>query len=1035
MLDNSNFDEQRDAESEAAINLATSDSVPLLHTNRTLNSLLYLSETIHALRPTLPQSNAAQTAKRAFSLFLKRLDSEIGIFQTIVSDLADSSKCVDDSDKAEWLTMEQTIRGRCDSYYGRYLDSLSQMLLEVRSIAELAGLDDDEAPWAQEELAFSSKPEHQKAVAKDAPIDWYSAKGLSFLLAICSVDGSFGGAIDVHLSRITETNQAILAVQKMSSAQPTHAHFRKLRSLRAELLGTADILGETSGFDCTCVEPHSVYLHVKQDFEEIPTSENSNEHLREHFCSLVFHNPNQPSDSTIPTWSWVVMQSEIIEAESLSRKVTFDTPRKRVPKEGQAGSKLHGALASSSPQSKKEKPGFLRVAGDFIKGKAKKSAPEIETPKRLTTNPPIGLCPFIATYKDSGSHSQIPSGQSSEPCIQLHWSDIDSRLQLSPDMLASDYAKTWAQILPVRRHFTGRGFPALSMEQKLRLAVKVASSLFYLHHTPWLEESWNSEDIFLIHQEGNNPLINPLLLLQHPQARPASASNSGSAQEPSELTSVLEPTIFGLGKLLVELWYGASWDTIREAFLPNPDMEEREDLGPSGDLVIVNKILSWAANPSIALNDQPFHLEGQSYLNAVQSCFQCDFGQRRTSLEDDEFKLQAYMRILCPLRHALEDYYIQEEKTFGPRETDEINFTSSSDPASTTEMRLFDDEKVEGVQAKSDSADNWFKEYAMVKKIAKTIRKRPQNPAERIRVAVLDTGIDVSDDFLHRFWTKRQIIYQNFVPGGLSTEHPQDDVGHGTYIASILFKMAENVDLYVARVSPDGKTWSNEQVEKAIKWAVKEKGVHIISISFGFPRLDESLEPIRRAILEAHASDVLIFAAASNKGKNHPMAFPACMDEVISVGSTDGVGKVSEFTPELGPGKRICAIGEAIQASWPRKLSKDGKTSMDRKFGTSYATPVVAGFAAMLMDCVWSVKDKNMHEARTLRSKRGMLTVLGHVLTKDTQHPVQFLQPWNLFNVTQNGQKVGPKGELGSHDNGIVTMIILTLRNVYSSII
>jgi hypothetical protein len=58
----------------------------------------------------------------------------------------------------------------------------------------------------------------------------------------------------------------------------------------------------------------------------------------------------------------------------------------------------------------------------------------------------------------------------------------------------------------------------------------------------------------------------------------------------------------------------------------------------------------------------------------------------------------------------------------------------------------------------------------------------------------------------------KQIMYKNFVPGG--HELPQDDNGHGTHVTAILLRVAENVDIYVARVSGDGFTWNSGQVEK-----------------------------------------------------------------------------------------------------------------------------------------------------------------------------------------------------------------------------
>lgn len=83
-----------------------------------------------------------------------------------------------------------------------------------------------------------------------------------------------------------------------------------------------------------------------------------------------------------------------------------------------------------------------------------------------------------------------------------------------------------------------------------------------------------------------------------------------------------------------------------------------------------------------------------------------------------------------------------------------------------------------------------------------------------MRVAILDTGVYVTHKDLHRLRMQHQIIYENFVPGGVPSVTPLDETGHGTHVTSILLKIAENVDIYVARISPDGETWDSGRVEK-----------------------------------------------------------------------------------------------------------------------------------------------------------------------------------------------------------------------------
>lgn len=206
---------------------------------------------------------------------------------------------------------------------------------------------------------------------------------------------------------------------------------------------------------------------------------------------------------------------------------------------------------------------------------------------------------------------------------------------------------------------------------------------------------------------------------------------------------------------------------------------------------------------------------------------------------------------------------------------------------------------------------------------------------------------------------------------------------------------------------------------QAIDWAVEEKKVHIVSISFGFPHTTGRLDPIRRAILKANAADVLIFAAASNKGGNEPIAFPACMDEVISVGSTDGLGNKSSFTPNPKHGKLLCAVGECIESSWPPVLLSEDNEDLPRKSGTSFATPIAAGVAAMVLDYMWAFKDSKGFKSLVpkLLTRRGMLAVFKTHMV-ESYGSYDYLVPWRLFNLRNSEPEMD---ESSDEDNGATT--------------
>jgi hypothetical protein len=218
---------------------------------------------------------------------------------------------------------------------------------------------------------------------------------------------------------------------------------------------------------------------------------------------------------------------------------------------------------------------------------------------------------------------------------------------------------------------------------------------------------------------------------------------------------------------------------------------------------------------------------------------------------------------------------------------------------------------------------------------------------------------------------------------------------------------------------------------QAIRWAANDKRVHIISMSFGYPNADQSLEGIRRALLKAHATDVLIFAATGNNGNGNAIAFPACLDEVISVASTDGNHQLSNFVPDLRVGKRLCAIGEAIEAAWiDQEGSATAHSSQGRKAGTSYATPVVAGVAAMVMDLIWSAKEHYEYQCQMLRTTQGMLAVLELMIWKDRKNETECLKPWMFFNETRwKSFSKREESYVGSADGFVI--LADTLYNIY----
>lgn len=96
----------------------------------------------------------------------------------------------------------------------------------------------------------------------------------------------------------------------------------------------------------------------------------------------------------------------------------------------------------------------------------------------------------------------------------------------------------------------------------------------------------------------------------------------------------------------------------------------------------------------------------------------------------------------------------------------------------------------------------------------------------------------------------------------------------------------------------------------------------------------------------------LLFAAASNDGANLGRAFPAKYPGVFCIHSTDGNGNPSAFNPTADDKDvNFSLLGEHVRSHWP--AGRNGHDdSVKVLSGTSVATPIAAGLAAMILSFV-----------------------------------------------------------------------------------
>ncbi|KAH7077363.1 peptidase S8/S53 domain-containing protein [Paraphoma chrysanthemicola] len=253
----------------------------------------------------------------------------------------------------------------------------------------------------------------------------------------------------------------------------------------------------------------------------------------------------------------------------------------------------------------------------------------------------------------------------------------------------------------------------------------------------------------------------------------------------------------------------------------------------------------------------------------------------------------------------------------------------------------------------------------------------------RPKIAIIDTGYDPTAGFFERKHRLRFNIENNGV--GTPQYHfrdfwqdikePCDVDGHGTSMLSIIMMVAPFADICVARIASSSKDLHDDAVKtsdnlaKAIRWAVKEHDVDIISMSFGWEEeeLVDGYHAVSKAIsksMNKRDQKLLVFAAASNLGGAHEELFPAHQPQVFSIRATNSLGAHQDFNPNLSSGATVYGtLGLDVPAAQPGKTKvKIGCT------GTSAATAVAAGIAAHVVGYVHAFdQGKEWSEVRKFR--------------------------------------------------------------------
>ncbi len=243
-----------------------------------------------------------------------------------------------------------------------------------------------------------------------------------------------------------------------------------------------------------------------------------------------------------------------------------------------------------------------------------------------------------------------------------------------------------------------------------------------------------------------------------------------------------------------------------------------------------------------------------------------------------------------------------------------------------------------------------------VQKMKNFIRGKRIKAARRIKIGIIDTGIDFEHpDLAGNVKGGVNLIYirsaEDKAGGGILTDEDMDATemdynGHGTKVAGIIGALnndfgidglCEDAEIYgIKAFNGRGYGYLSDIIE-GIQWAV-DNDIQILNLSFGTYERSAILE---EAVNGAVDAGILIIASAGNDYADDVM-YPAKFSNVFAVGSHNENGIVSAFS-NWGGDIDVYAPGEEL-------LSTDiGGAGYSRLSGTSAACAFVAGMAALAL--------------------------------------------------------------------------------------
>jgi hypothetical protein len=177
---------------------------------------------------------------------------------------------------------------------------------------------------------------------------------------------------------------------------------------------------------------------------------------------------------------------------------------------------------------------------------------------------------------------------------------------------------------------------------KLKLARMLALSVLRFHSTPWLPESWGSDNVYLPRDLSSTK---PSGVLEDPclNVNLSAGSSNRHIRHENFRASVLASNeiLYNLGIVLIELGHDAPFETL---------VESQESLAPRLSNVQVTNFLA-----ARRLGETVHEKLNMTYGRIVEKCLGCNFGVT-TKLRDPELQAAVVNHVVSQLDICLEQY-------------------------------------------------------------------------------------------------------------------------------------------------------------------------------------------------------------------------------------------------------------------------------------------------------------------------------------------------------------------------------------------